>query len=173
MVKHYNSQEGKDSKQFRCLKLFSTWNIHCQYLVQTCKMLNNSNESCILLIFIRLISSQHWACSYLLNIFDINLWKCVCVCVVREQAMTHKCGPHQVRYWRWGTLCQRCIMEQCISATHIRFTALVKTILPTLLYTLLQKRKKPLLYLVFSVLSHKSKTYKTCMYIISQFHPQP
>lgn len=88
-VKIFHFQEGKDSKQSRYLKLLSIWNIHCQCLVQTCGMLSNSNK---FLILIRLISSQCSACSYLLNIFDINLWKYV----FRTKAMTHKRGPHQV-----------------------------------------------------------------------------
>lgn len=54
-VYDYSCPEGRDDKQLRCLKLFNAWNIHCLYLVQTSKMINNSTMVWVLLIPIRFI----------------------------------------------------------------------------------------------------------------------
>lgn len=58
-------------------------------------------------------------------------------------------------------------MEQWVPATHIRSTTLVKTIF-LIYYThcFKKEKKKNLLYLDYSVLSHKSNMYKIQMYCI-------
>lgn len=100
-----------------------------------------------------------------LKIFDINMWKHA----RRAKAVAHKCGSHQVQYGSCTALCQRPTKEQWISATDIRFTALVLTNLSTFLYTLLQTNGPPLLPALFSLLCSLSQTkvYKIHMYIIS------
>lgn len=70
------------------------------------------------------------------------------------------------------------ITEQWISAIDSRLTALVQTILSTLLYTLLQINRPPLLPALFGLLYSLSqiKVYKLHMYIISPIqscHLQP
>lgn len=94
------------------LKMLTIWNIYCQCLDGSCIMLNNSSNNWVSVFLINFITALH---SYLLNIFDVNVWKCV----FRVKTRTYKCGPHQV----W-CLCQSYSLPEmhkgpvCVSNTH-------------------------------------------------------
>lgn len=172
-VNDYSSPEGRDYKQLRCLKLLSAWNIRCLYLVQTSKMINNSTRVWVLLIPIKFI---HQNAEQVL--VSEHLWYKYVEGCIQSKLSAHKHGWHQLRYGSCTILCQRPIMEQWISATDSRSAASVQTILSTLLYSLLQTNRPPLLPALFSLLCSLSemKVYKIHMYIISPIqscHLQP
>lgn len=172
-VNDYSSPEGRDYKQLRCLKLLSAWNIRYLYLVQTSKMINNSTRVWVLLIPIKFI---HQNAEQVL--ISEHLWyKYVEGCIQSEGSGSQAwLTPAEV--WKLHHPVPKAHNGTVDISNRQQVCCISATILSTLLNSLLQTNRPPLLPALFSLLCSLSemKVYKIHMYIISPIqscHLQP